>query len=427
LKVVDFARVLAGPLCARTLQDLGADVVKVEPPRADVSRFAAPVNRLGITGYYAQQNAGKRNISVNLNVPGAREIVLGLCDDADILVENFRPGALEAFGLNYGALAERNPRLIYVSISGYGQSGPWASRMAYAPTVQAEAGFTHTSHRHFGTNLNSPQTDALSHADVYSGLQAVIGVLAALHQRHRTGRGQHIDVSMAATILSINERAHLDLGGLDVGDEPPILGATDGSFFTGPAGETFVSAMSLVGTIQFRFFAGAMRRPDLLTDNRFATPAARRQNISALKRIVQDWIYSFQDMAALDAQLDEAKIAIGEVRSVKDLGDTEWARYWGAVREVSDRSGGAFRLPGPTWKFSDAELDTPGEPALQGEHNAEICGELGYDEATIAQFEASGALVGNFAAQMIATVLGSPDQLLGGVAPIEKSRVPASD
>jgi crotonobetainyl-CoA:carnitine CoA-transferase CaiB-like acyl-CoA transferase len=406
LKVVDFSRVLAGPLCARTLQDLGAEVIKVEPPRADVSRFAAPVNPNGMSGYYAQQNTGKKNISIDLNKPEARELALRLCDRADVLVENFRPGTLAAFGLDYATLAARNPGLVYVSISGYGQSGPWRGRMAYAPTVQAEAGFTHHSLRHFGRNLEAPQTDALSHADVYAGLQGAIAVLAALRQREATGRGQHVDVAMAATIMAINERAHVDLSGLDIGDEPAILGATDGSFFRGPRGETFVSAISLVGTITFRFFMAAMRRPDLAQDPRFATPGARRANLEALKAIVQSWIYSFSDLAALDAQLDEAKIAIGEIRSLQDVADSEWAEYWNATHRVPDRNGGEFRMPGRPWRFSAAELDPPGEPALQGEHNAEICALLGLGPQEVEQLSTSGALVGNFAARMIELVLG---------------------
>jgi crotonobetainyl-CoA:carnitine CoA-transferase CaiB-like acyl-CoA transferase len=144
IRVVDFSRVLAGPLCARTLLDLGAEVIKIEPPRPDVSRFAFPSGP-GMSGYYAQQNAGKRNVSIDLNVPGARELALRLCDTADVVVENFRAGTLRYFGLDYETLAARNPRLIYASITGYGQGGPWQGRMAYAPTVQAEAGFTHNT------------------------------------------------------------------------------------------------------------------------------------------------------------------------------------------------------------------------------------------------------------------------------------------
>jgi len=156
------------------------------PPRPDVSRFAFP-STLGMSGYYAQQNAGKRNVSIDLNVRGARELALRLCDTADVVVENFRAGTLGFFGLDYETLAARNPRLIYASITGHGQGGPWQGRMAYAPTVQAEAGFTTNSIRHYGEALGEPRTDSLSHADVYAGLQAAIAILAALHRRETTG------------------------------------------------------------------------------------------------------------------------------------------------------------------------------------------------------------------------------------------------
>ena len=140
-RVLDFSRVLAGPHCAQTLLDLGAEVIKLEPPSGDLSRQALP--RKGeISGYYAQQNAGKRNVSIDLNRPGALEVALRLCDWADVIVESFRPGTLAAFGLGHDRVAERNPRVVYASITGYGQHGSWRSRSAYAPTVQAEAGIT---------------------------------------------------------------------------------------------------------------------------------------------------------------------------------------------------------------------------------------------------------------------------------------------
>ena len=393
LKVVDFSRVLAGPLCARTLLDLGADVIKVEPPRPDVTRFAMPAAD-GMSGYYAQQNAGKRNVSIDLNVPGSRELALLLCDDADIVVENFRAGALASFGLGYDAVAERNPRIIYASITGYGQTGPWRSRMAYAPTVQAEAGFTANSLRHYGDALTASRTDSLSHADVYSGLQAVIAILAALHRREETGTGQYIDVAMAATLMAVNERAHVDLTDIDLGAEPAVLGATDSPFFVGPGGERFTVATSIVGSLTFRSYLAAMRRPDLGRDPRFATAAARKQNLPVLQAIIQDWIGTFTDMATLDAQFDEAKIAMGEIRTIRELGDSEWARSWGAVQEIPDRRGGSFRLPGRPWRFSADELTPLGEPAFQGEHNAEVFTELGLGSDRIGELQASGALVG---------------------------------
>ena len=393
IRVVDFSRVLAGPLCARTLMDLGAEVIKIEPPRPDVSRFAFP-STPGMSGYYAQQNAGKRNVSIDLNVPGARELALRLCDAADVVVENFRAGTLGFFGLDYDTLAARNPRLIYASITGYGQGGPWRGRMAYAPTVQAEAGFTANSIRHYGEVLGEPRTDSLSHADVYAGLQPAIAILAALHRRETTGRGQYIDVAMAATLMAVNEQAHVDLNDADLGDEPAILGATDCPFFTGPSGEHFTVATSLVGSRTFPSYLRAMRRADLADDPRFATAAARRAHFAELHRIVQDWILTFRDIGALDAQLDEAKIAFGEVRTLKRLSETEWAGYWGAVQEVSDRNGGTYRLPGRPWHFSRDELAPLGDPAFQGEHNRDVFHELGLSDDEIDGYIASGALVG---------------------------------
>lgn len=392
IRVVDFSRVLAGPLCARTLQDLGAEVIKVEPPSPDVSRFAFPSTD-GMSGYYAQQNAGKRNVSINLNIPGAYELALKLCDTADVVVENFRAGTLGFFGLDYETLSKRNPRLVYASITGYGQGGPWRSRMAYAPTVQAEAGFTENSIRHYGEALAEPRTDSLSHADVYAGLQAAIAILGALNSRHRTGQGQYIDVAMAATLLAVNERAHVDLSDDDIGAEPAVLGATDCSFFAGPNGEHFTVATSIVGSRTFPSWLRAMRRVDLMDDPRFASAAARRLNFGVLHQMIQSWILTFPDMATLDAQFDEAKIAMGEIRSIKELSASEWSDYWGAVQHVSDRSGGEYRLPGRPWRFSAEELKPIGAPAYQGEHNFEVFSELGVSQEELRRLSEAGVLV----------------------------------
>lgn len=391
IKVVDFSRVLAGPHCAKTLLDLGAEVLKVEPPSGDLSRKAFPTKG-EISGYYAQQNAGKRNLSIDLNVPGARDVVMSLCEKADIIVENFRPGALAAFGLDYESVAARNPKVVYASISGYGQHGPWRSRMAYAPTVQAETGITHNTSDHFAHK--TLRSDSLSHADVYTGIHAVVAILAALAERGRTGQGQYIDVAMAAVMLSINERVHVDLSDEELGDERAILGATDGPFFTGPGGERFVSPMSLVGSMSFPFYIAAMRRPDLGKDPRFVSTELRLKNLAALHQIVQDWIYTFSDMESLDAQMDEAKIATGQVRTVREFADSHWAAAWSAVRSVPDRSGGEIRIPGRPWHFAGVAAAQEAQmPARQGEHNNQVLAELGYSQGEIATLVESGALI----------------------------------
>ena len=404
--MVDFSRVLAGPHCGKHLLDLGAEVIKVEPPRGDLSRQAFP-RKGAVSGYYAQQNAGKRNLSIDLNVASAREVALRLCDTADVIVENFRPGALGSFGLDYASIAARNPTVVYVSVSGYGQHGPWSGRMAYAPTVQAEVGFTRNTLRQFGldddlddtgsgTGAGGPdrRTDSLSHADVYSGLHAAIAVLAALRHRAATGQGQYVDVAMAAVLMSMNERVHYDLSEIELGDERPILGATDCPFFSSPDGGQFVVPMSLIGSLSFPFYLGAMRRSDLADDPRFRTPELRRQHLAELHEIVQTWINTFADMASLDAQLDEAKIATGQLRDVREFAATEWAARWEVTREVPDRAGGSITIPAPPWHFSahDGTL-APQVPALQGEHNAELLGELGYAEQEIEELVRQTALV----------------------------------
>jgi crotonobetainyl-CoA:carnitine CoA-transferase CaiB-like acyl-CoA transferase len=393
IRVVDFSRVLAGPHCAKMLLDLGAEVIKIEPPGGDLSRKAFP-RAAGMSGYYAQQNAGKRNISIDLNVPGARDAITRLCDTADVIVENFRPGALTAFGLDYESVAVTNPRVVYASISGYGQHGPWRSRMAYAPTVQAETGITATTAEHFRRPPDQLRSDSLSHADVYSGLHAAIAILACLSERERTGQGQYIDVAMAAVMLSVNERVHVDLSDEVLGDERPVLGATDGPFFEGPQGERFASPMSLVGSMSFPFYLAAMRRPDIGRDPRFLTPELRQRNLAALHAIVQDWIRTFTDIESLDAQMDEAKIATGQIRTVREFADSDWARDWSAVQAVPDRSGGEIRIPGRPWHFRDA-IAPGGQqvPAMQGEHNDEVLAELGFSPAEIAKLRESGALI----------------------------------
>jgi crotonobetainyl-CoA:carnitine CoA-transferase CaiB-like acyl-CoA transferase len=227
---------------------------------------------------------------------------------------------------------------------------------------------------------------------------------------------------MAATLMAVNERAHVDLNDADLGAEPAILGATDCPFFSGPGGEHFTVATSLVGSRTFPSYLRAMRRADLADDPRFATAAARKAHIAELHRIVQTWILTFRDIGALDAQLDEAKIALGEVRSLKKLSETEWAGYWGAVQEVPDRNGGTYRLPGRPWRFSREQLEPLGDPAFQGEHNRTVFGELGLSEGEINGYIASGALV---SASIPATV-AEDGRRANGTANISELLLPAA-
>jgi CoA:oxalate CoA-transferase len=374
LRVIDFTRVLAGPHCTKALRDLGADVIKIEPPSGDIGRVGLPfVSGIGL--YFVQQNAGKRNVSVDLNYEEARTIVADLCRDADIIVENFRPGTLARFNLGYEDVSAYNPRIIYVSLSGYGQSTSWSNRPAFAPTVQAETGFTNVVQHHFGDALSEPRGDACSHADVYTGLQGVIAVLAALQDRNRTGNGQHVDVSMAATMLSINERAGALLSGIDTESEPIALAAPESHIFTMADGTQLTIASSPIYSPMFLRFCAMMRRTDLLTDPRYATAQLRRQNIEPLLAEVRAWLGTFDNLEQLQAQVSEAGLAVGRVQTTEQFAQSDWVKEWNAIVDVDDRAGGTVRMPGNPWIFSRSQLPPPGIPAFQGEHNDEILAE----------------------------------------------------
>jgi CoA:oxalate CoA-transferase len=374
LRVIDFTRVLAGPHCTKALRDLGADIIKIEPPGGDIGRVGLPhIGDMGL--YYVQQNAGKRNLSIDLNWPEAREIVTDLCRTADVIVENFRPGTLDRFGLGYRDVQAFNQRVVYVSLTGYGQATSWRNRPAYAPTVQAETGLTAIVEEHFA--LAEPRNDACSHADVYTGLQGVIAVLAALQHRNRTGEGQYVDVSMAATMLSVNERAGAQLSGVDTDGEPIALSANESHIFDLGNGRRIVIATSPIYSPMFLRFCAMMRRTDLLGDPRFATARLRREHLAALLAEVKDWIMTFTDMEQLQVQVSESGLAIGLIRTAKEFAKGEWVKEWGAVVQIDDRSGGTTPMPGNPWLFSRSQLPPPGSPAFQGEHNQEILAERG--------------------------------------------------
>ena len=213
IRVLDLSRVVSGPLCGRILADLGADVVKVEPPELDRTRTVPPFID-GISPYFAQLNAGKRNVGIDLKAPGAPDLVRQLAAVCDVFVENFRPGVLARYGLDADRLLTINPRLVYCSLTGWGQDGPWRDRRAYAPLMHAETGMVEMAARVRGRR---PESEVNQHGDVYPGILAANAVLAALLQRERTGRGQHLDVAMAQAMVYANEWSAVNM-------QPPPAG-----------------------------------------------------------------------------------------------------------------------------------------------------------------------------------------------------------
>ncbi len=389
VRVLDFTRVLSGPSCGRALADLGADVIKIEPPEGDVTRFTFPKIG-GITTYLAQQAAGKRNVSVDLATADGQELARRLVATADVVLENYRPGVMSRLGLGFDELHRLHPRLIMASISGYGQTGVWAQRRAYAPVIQAEMGMLMSN----STLLNEPvRQDALSHADVYAGLEAAIGILSALYMRERTNTGQHVDVSMAESMLWTNEHAAWYLSGIDVTDN--VASMSPWEAMVAPTGNgvlvTIAGDMAAAGT--FNLWRNALGAP-LSEDLRFAEVTGRIEHRGAMQQVVSDWLLGWTDLYALDRFLESHGLAMGVVRTLADVEHEEWAIERHAFVTVGKRDGSTneFKVPRSPWRFSEASSMPGNLVAYRGEHNRELCAELGYTVDEIAALETSGAL-----------------------------------
>jgi CoA:oxalate CoA-transferase len=389
VRVLDFTRVLSGPHATRTLCDLGADVIKLEPPDGDITRFGFPrVN--GLASYFVQQNAGKRNVSVDLSTNEGVDIALRLADRCDVLVENFRPGVMARLGLGYDIVAARNPGVVYASISGYGQTGPWVDRRAYAPVVGAEAGWTKAQGDvRGGSYANDPH----SNADVYTSLECVTGILAALFARERTGRGDYVDVSMAQTLLYVNEHAHDHLWSGEV--EPPEVRSfqpADYPVLTVANGETVIVSGHPAERGTFERYVRALGVAHLVDDARFDDVPSRLTALAELIEELQQAALRFGSAATLETACAQHGLAVGVLRSVREVCATDWALATDATVEVTDRGAGTMRVPNVPWRFAGAELRSGGTPKYRGEDNRHVLTELGYDADTIDELERRGVV-----------------------------------
>ena len=375
VRVLDLSRVLAGPLAGRVLSDLGADVVKVEPPEGDITRLWGKVVN-GLSGYYTQQNAGKRNVSVDLNASGGPELVADLAAAGDVVIENFRPGVLRRFRLDWEHLAARNPRLVMLSISGFGQHGPESARPAYAPVVHAEAGLVARQAEMDGTR---PLDQIISTADVLASLHGVVGLLAALLSSRETGRGQHVDVAMLHALCFSDDLAHFALD-----DFPPMR----------PGGEVWDTATGpIIIAGPFQWVWKTLARHHGLTDG-CGPDAALADKISARRDAVAKFLRDLPDREALTAAMTAANLAWGEVRSGPEVLGSATLAARGAIREVDDRGGAVRRVMDSPYRFSDAASGLHGVAPYRGEHNAQVLGEwLDADAAAVRALEQTGVLV----------------------------------
>ncbi|HEX4182661.1 MAG TPA: CoA transferase [Caulobacteraceae bacterium] len=375
LKVLDLSRVLAGPFAGRLLSDLGADVVKVEPPDGDITRLWGKVVG-GVPGYYHQQNAGKRNLSIDLRTPAGVALVLDLAKQADILIENYRPEVMPRLGLGYKTLRAVNPRLIMLSISGFGQGGPESRRPAYAPIVHAEVALmARAKHRDPGSRGDLP----LSVADTNASLHGLIGVLAAVIMRERTNQGQHIDMAMMDATLVSDDQIHYELE-----DSEDTMGLPNDVWETG-AGSILVSA-------DFRHLFRSLTRGAILSDP--ATPAMDLEaKIDARRAAVDEFMRSLPDWEAVEAAMAKINIAWGRLREGHDLGEQPTIKHRRSIAQVDDRAGATRPIPQSPYRFSNAHSGVRAGAPHRGEHNAEVLAEwLGLGAAEVSRLVEDGVL-----------------------------------
>lgn len=378
IKVIDLSRVLAGPYCTMILADLGAEVVKIEEPtRGDEARGVGPFLN-GVSAYFMSINRGKKSLALNVKNPRGANLVTQLITRADVLVENFRPGTMERLGLGYEALARVNPKLIYAACSGFGQTGPYRNRGAYDMVIQGMGGIMSIT----GEPEGRPLKTGPAVGDIAGGLFTVIGILAALQARERTGNGQMVDIGMLDCQVALLENAIIRYTA--TGEIPGPLGARHPSiapFEAFEAKDGYV--IFAVGTPHWERFCHIIGHEELLQDPRFATNALRAENHAALQpviaqvaktRTIQEWM----------SVMEEAGVPCGPINRIDQVVADPQVQARGMIATVYDPEVGAMHLPGCPIKLSQTpgRVDRPA-PRL-GEHTADVLkGWLGLEAQAI--------------------------------------------
>lgn len=377
ITVLDLTRVMSGPYCTLMLADMGARVIKVEHPRrGDDTRAWAPPFVGGESAYFLSVNRNKESLTLDFKQPDGRCLLDALIDRADVLVENFRPGTLQRLELDYATLAPRAPRLVYASISGYGQTGPLRSLAGYDAVSQAEGGLMSVT----GDADGPPFRLGLPIADLVSGMFAAQGILLALLARASTGQGQHVDISMldsVAALLPYQALAHLATG-----DNPPRMGNAHTSIvpydtFDARDGQLM---LAVGNDDQWRRFCAAAGLAELADDERFATNPQRVVNRHVLRPIVAR-VMQTRDRADWTSRLREAGVPCGDVRTVGEALAEPQLRARDMITTVQHATAGEVRMVGNPVKLSASPPRPDRPPPTLGEHtDAILTKELGISE-----------------------------------------------
>jgi CoA:oxalate CoA-transferase len=372
LRVLDFSTTIAGPHCTRMLADMGAEVIKIESVGGETMRTRPPL-RSGFSSVFGQLNAGKKSLVLDLKSPDAVDAIRRLVTASDIVVENFRPGVMRRLTLDYASLRPLNPRLIYCSISGYGQTGPSAELPAYAPVIHAAAGYD-MAHLSYQPGRNRPDYCGIYHADVLTGVYAFGAISAALYQRGLSQEGQHIDVSMLESMLSLTLN---EVQWSQFAVTPPSrpmfgpLETADGYVMVAIASEK-----------TFQGLVRASGRPEWIGDSRFAKYADRRNHWKDLMDGVETWSRTIATAKCL-AELNAQGVPCSAYRTVAEALSDPQIAHRGALAEVEDGAG-TFKVLNLPFRMSGTTISAGKRAATLGEHTVSLLRQSGLSEDQIA-------------------------------------------
>jgi crotonobetainyl-CoA:carnitine CoA-transferase CaiB-like acyl-CoA transferase len=400
VKVLDLSRILAAPFAAQMLGDLGADVIKVERPGAgDDSRSYGPPfltdadgNPTDDAAFYLSCNRNKRSIAVDHATESGRGIIVALAKQSDILIENFRPGVLAKYGLDYAALSVLNPRLIYCSITGFGQDGPYSTRPGYDGVFQAMSGLMSVSGLPDGVPGGGPMKVGVSMIDILAGLYAGNAILAALHQRDQTtGKGTHIDMALldcGVAALSHYAQNYLVSGKIPDRRGNGGFGGIPSQSFHCSDGDIFIVASTVK---QFRALAKVTGMPELAEDPRFSTVQARICNRDSLLTILDEVLVTRPVEDWLEA-LEAADVPVSPVNDVAAVFDNPQVKHRGLLQSVMHPVAGRIDVLRSPIRTSGADISLPTPPPGVGEHTDDVLRELGYAETQIDAMRADRAI-----------------------------------
>lgn len=389
IKIIDMTRVLAGPYCAMVLQDLGAEVIKIENPKTgDDSRFFGPYKN-GKSLYFTAINCGKKSVSLNLKAPEAKEILIGMVKKADVLLENFRPGTMEKFGLGYETLKEANPRLIYAATSGFGHTGPDAAKPAYDILVQARGGLMSLT----GQPDAAPTIVGVSIGDILAGVFTATGVTTALYQREKTGLGQKIDVSMLDCQVAIMENAMARYQATRAVPKPQgCKHPTVAPFQSFKASDRYF-VIAVANDSLFRKLCNCIGCPELVDDPLFVSNAARHENQPELERRLQK-IFLTKTADEWIAQIEKAGVPVSPINDLSYVAEDPQILARNMLVDMDDPSLPDIQVTGNPIKMTNIpEMKCrPHAPEI-GENNVEILTQwLGMDKAEIDRLKSIGVI-----------------------------------